>query len=136
MSTNLEDIEAKIISLLTANGDLKAIYLYGSVLTEYFNKESDIDIALLLNEKLDSKALFDLSAQLSFALKRDIDLVQLDKVSTVLQFQIIQTGKRIFCKDTIFCNRYESQIFCAYVELNEMRKPYFDEIKKTGKVLN
>ena len=109
--------------------------MYGSIITEYYNVESDIDIAVLFNQKKSAMQVFDVQVKLSSIFDRDIDLVQLDTVSTVLQFQVIQTGKRIFCKDEKFCNKYESQIFCDYVELNELRKPYLDEISKTGKVL-
>ncbi|MCB0507777.1 MAG: nucleotidyltransferase domain-containing protein [Chitinophagales bacterium] len=134
MEINIQHIEEKIINALE-NEDVKAIYLYGSIITEYYNVESDIDIAVLFNQKKSAMQVFDVQVKLSSIFDRDIDLVQLDTVSTVLQFQVIQTGKRIFCKDEKFCNKYESQIFCDYVELNELRKPYLDEISKTGKVL-
>ncbi|HPN18556.1 MAG TPA: nucleotidyltransferase domain-containing protein [Chitinophagales bacterium] len=136
MKLDLQDIESKIISLLTSTANVKAIYLYGSIITEYFNSESDIDIAVLLDKKIDFLELFELNSNLAKELGKDIDLVQLDNVSTVLQFQVIQNGKRIFCNDEKYCNRYESQIFCEYIELNELRKPYLDEIAKTGKVLS
>jgi predicted nucleotidyltransferase len=136
MNSSLLDIEFKIISLLTTNANIKAIYLYGSVITEYFNVESDIDVAILLDKKINFSELFELNCIIANALNKDVDLVQLDTVSTVLQMQVIQTGKRIFCKDNFYCNKFESQIFSEYVELNELRKPYLDEIAKTGKVLS
>lgn len=136
MNVDLQNTEAKIISLLTSIANVKAIYMYGSIITEYFNDESDIDIAILLDKKIEIQTLYEINMKLASTLDKDVDLVQLDNVSTVLQFQVIQTGKRIFCKDEKYCNRYESQIFCEYIELNELRKPYLDEIKKTGKVLN
>lgn len=136
MKSDIQNIKNNIISLLVPTLNVKAIYLYGSVITEYFNNESDIDIAILLDKKIDSEKLFELTKKLTNNLNKDVDLVQLDNVSTVLQFQIIQTGNRVFCNDEKYCNGYESQIFCDYIELNELRKPYLDEIAKTGKVLD
>lgn len=136
MTLDSLNMELKIISLLTSSVNIKAIYLYGSAITEYFNEESDIDIAILLDKKIDFSALFELQVLLSKEMNKDIDLVQLDTVSTVLQMQVIQSGKRIFCNDVFYCNKYESQIFSEYVELNEMRKSYLDDIAKTGKVLS
>lgn len=136
MKPDLQDIESKIIFLLTKMANIKAIYLYGSIITEYYNDESDIDIAILLDKKINSSEIFEINCVLTNELNKEVDLVQLYTVSTVLQMQIIQTGKRIFCKDESFCNGFETQIFCDYVELNELRKPYLDEIAKTGKVLS
>ena len=135
MKSDIQNIKDNIISLLVRTGNIKAIYLYGSVITEYFKEGSDIDIAILLDKKVDFEKLFELTKTLANTLNRDVDLVQLDNVSTVLQFQVIQTGERIFCNDEKYCNGYESQIFCDYIELNELRKPYLDEIAKTGKIL-
>ena len=78
MKLDLQDIESKIISLLTSTANVKAIYLYGSIITEYFNSESDIDIAVLLDKKIDSLELFELNSSLAKELGKDIDLVQLD----------------------------------------------------------
>lgn len=136
MKPDLQDIESKIIFLLTKMANIKAIYLYGSIITEYYNDESDIDIAILLDKKINSNETFEINCVLTNELNKEVDLVQLYTVSTVLQMQIIQTGKRIFCKDENFCNGFETQIFCDYIELNELRKPYLDEIAKTGKVLS
>lgn len=136
MQAEIQNIKSKIIALLTSMANIKAVYLYGSILTEYYNDESDIDIAILLDKKIDFSELFEMNSILSKELNDNTDLVQLDAVSTVLQMQIIQNGMRIFCSDEIYCNRYESQIFCAYIELNELRKPYLEDIAKTGKVLS
>lgn len=70
---------ASIISQLCESHKVKSLYVFGSVLTDKFNKESDIDLIVDF-EPLDvleyADNYFDLKFALQDALKRPIDLLE------------------------------------------------------------
>ena len=63
--------------LHTALPSLRAVYLFGSVVTEHFTEDSDIDVAVLTSEPMDALLRWKLIQQLAIALNRDVDLVDL-----------------------------------------------------------
>ncbi len=80
--------------------DVQAIYLFGSYGTDDAGGESDVDIALLLPPE-DSKRVgwLEMSAlrtALESALQRDVDLINLRRVSTVLQKEVVAADCRIY----------------------------------------
>ncbi len=101
---------------------VQAIYLFGSFGTEYETRESDVDIALLLPQKGDAVSLWELAQEIAIELNRDIDLIDLRSASTVFQYQILMTGKRIFCLDNEYCDMFEMTCLSMYLRLNEERK--------------
>lgn len=74
-----------IISFLEKNIDPYFMVLFGSVLTEQMRPDSDVDIAFYGTNKLTDYELFMLTQELASLIGRDVDLVNLDKASTVFQ---------------------------------------------------
>lgn len=115
--------------------DVLAIYQFGSAGTEHERPDSDVDIAILPNKPLSSKKYLSLVNELIVATQRDhIDLVDLSAASTIIIFQIITQGRRIYCKDSNACEAFESLEFSKYVRLNEMRAGILNDIRKRGSV--
>jgi predicted nucleotidyltransferase len=132
MKINREEI-AKII--LSHHPQTQAIYLFGSFATGQENEKSDVDLAVLLphdeSKKIPSFALSDVLFELSSLLKRDVDLLNLRKVSTVFQIQIIDKGKLIFCADRYAKEEFEMLATSFYIKLNEERKGILEDILKS-----
>ncbi len=120
--------------LHTALPSLRAVYLFGSVVTEHFTEDSDIDIAVLTSEPMDALLRWKLIQQLAIALNRDVDLVDLSTASTVMQFQVVSTGDRIFTKDASAMEWWELKIYQLYLTLNDDRKPILEAIQQTGRI--
>jgi len=78
---------------------VQAIYLFGSYGTEDEWPTSDVDIALLLPpdeaKQVGYLALGDLHLALERLLRKDVDLINLRRVSTVFQKEIIMAGNLI-----------------------------------------
>lgn len=108
--------------ILQSYPDVLSIYLFGSFGTAFETKESDVDIALLLPEKADSVALWEVSQKIAVEINRDVDLVDLRAASTVFQNQILSTGVRIYCKDEKQCDLFEHTCLSMYLRFNEERK--------------
>lgn len=71
---------------------------------------------------------FFLAQQLADILNTDVDLVDLRAASTILRFEIIGKGKRIFCQDETICDLFEITVFSMYQRFQEERKAIVEEI--------
>ena len=100
--------------------DSKLLYLFGSQADKTSSPKSDIDLAVLPPQKLDPVARFELQEQLASHFKRDIDLVDLLSASTVLQHQVIQSGKLLWGSEEEQ-TRFEMQVLSMYQHLNQER---------------
>ena len=131
----MQALRTQIIEQLhEAVPSVQAIYLFGSVLTEHFTKQSDVDVAILGKEPLDPLFRWKLLQQIAIALDRDVDLVDLTTATTVMQFQVVSTGERIFAADARAMEWWELKVYQLYLTLNDDRKPILDAIKESGRI--
>ena len=109
--------------------DPSLIYIFGSISKDKVRKDSDIDIAILTDRQIDEYKLFILSQKLADVLKREVDLVDLNKASTVLKVQIIKTGKLIYNSDNLRKMYFQMRAMRDYALLNEERMEIINKIK-------
>jgi uncharacterized protein len=133
--------EQNIISTILAHlSDVQAIYLFGSWDTEDEWPDSDVDIALLLlpnkAKEIGLSLLSDLHFALEAALQKEVDLVNLRRIPTVFQKEIITTGRRIFCADEYGADEFEMVTLSLYQKLNEERAAILTEALKSGRLYN
>lgn len=110
------------------------IYLFGSAIRGELREDSDIDIAFLSNEDIDTYDIFMKSQELADIFKREVDLINLKESSTVFKAQIVGTGKVIYCSDESSRMFFEMRAFKEYVMLNDERKVIIENIKERGSV--
>jgi predicted nucleotidyltransferase len=115
---------------------VKGIYVFGSFASRTETKDSDLDIAILLDKPAESTVLWNLAQNIAYRIHREVDLIDLFTASTVLRFQIITTAKRIEESDFKACDLFEDLSFSMYIRFNEERKGILEDIKKTGRILN
>lgn len=108
------------------------IYLFGSFGTAYQTKESDIDLALLPSHPIDPVALWELSREISLAVHREVDLIDLRGTSTVFRYVILSEGRRIFCQDAPACDATENLYLSMYLRFNESRRELIQERRSHG----
>ncbi len=109
--------------------DVRLVYLFGSQADGSSTPSSDIDIAVLLEKKLDPVARFDLEQTLAIELNQDVDLVDLLTASTVLQNQVIMHGSLLFGSENEQ-TKFEMQVMSMYQHLNEERADILREYLK------
>lgn len=112
---------------------LLAVYLFGSQATGHAGPASDVDLAVLLSGKADVLALWQAGEALAQQLNRDVDLVDLRAASTVMQHQIITTGRRLWAADAQAA-LYEAFILSEKTALDEARAGVLADIARTGTV--
>lgn len=113
-----------------------AIYVFGSTGSKFERPESDIDLAVLCATKMATTERFFLQEKIAQLLHRDVDLVDLLQASTVFRFQIVSTGKLIFCQNKYVCDVFEMFVYSSYLRFNDERREILDAVKKQGRIFN
>ncbi len=108
--------------------DAEAIYLFGSFANNTFNKNSDIDIAVLYKNKLNRIELFKKQEELFLKFNRAVDLVDLQDVNDVFAYEIINNSIKL--KTSTFADDYEYRVWLRYLDLQEERKEIIKEFQK------
>ena len=118
---------------------LTAIYLFGSRAGEEARQDSDWDIALLFPGGVHAPAhlaMTELHEDLEKLCKGTVDLVDMRRVSTLLQKEIIFQGKRIYDDGTGGADAFEILVMSLYQDLNEERKDIIRDGIKSGSFYN
>ena len=105
------------------------IYIFGSTVKNRDRGESDIDIAILTDRRVDEYELYILSQKLADILKKEVDLIDLNKASTVFKIQIIKTGKLIHNSNNLKKMYFQMRTMKDYAILNEERQEIIGKIK-------
>jgi uncharacterized protein len=129
-------IQTEIISFLIEKISPNLIYIFGSTVKGTSNKYSDIDIAYLSDQNIDEFETFMLAQELAGIINFDVDLIDLEKSSTVFQGQVVSTGKVIFCLNDRIRMNYEMKTFKMYAKLNEERQAIIDKVAESGSIFH
>ena len=104
-----ETIET-IARVLRQGPPLRLAVLFGSVAKGTSHAKSDIDIAIWpLDEALALGAELDLTAALARELRRDVDLVRLDRASTLVRWQVAKDGVLVLAEPRYEWSRFRAQ---------------------------
>lgn len=128
-------MEEKILEIMERFIVCKLIYIFGSYGTEYFNQDSDIDIAFLAKEKVDAKTKFDLKLYLIQELGYEIDLIDLDDAKPVLAKEIVCKGRVIYAMDEIAKDEFVYKTMALYGQYVDDIKVIVDKVKERGHIL-
>lgn len=112
--------------------ECEAIILFGSYARGTQRIDSDIDIAIKPKEEITKKDIFYLTQEIEEKIETDLDLVNLDNIGDGFRYEILISGKNIYCEDELKFELYKLDMYREYLELNESRKMIIDEIKKGG----
>lgn len=103
--------KSKVIDLLNhkdctavfKNYDITTIILFGSIVTENFTEDSDVDIAILSSRKLSINESLSLEEMIEKKLNREIDIIDLKDVNTELSMKvtIFDEGEIIYNSDEL-----------------------------------
>jgi uncharacterized protein len=110
-----------------------AIYAFGSQITGHANEHSDLDLAVLIDGQVETFDLWDLASQLSEIAGCDVDLLNMRLASTVMQYQILQTGRTLWAKQPD-AGIFESFILSEKINLDVLRKELLDDIDQRGSI--
>ncbi len=127
-------VKQTLIKEIALKYDLQLIYLFGSKATGRDTKLSDIDIAVLLNNR-DAYNLKNLILDLIFDFSRvfcsdKIDLVILNKASLAVQYNVISDGKILYELNPERRYNYEVNLISLYLDFKRYEDEYFETMHK------
>jgi predicted nucleotidyltransferase len=120
-------------TLQSAFPDVLGIYLFGSRASGHAQPDSDLDLAILVPAYAAPLALWDVSGRIADEVGCDVDLIDLRAASTVMQYQIITQGRRLWAGD-VSAGIYECFILSEKTELDTARAGLLDDIRKEGRI--
>ncbi|TVQ66913.1 MAG: nucleotidyltransferase domain-containing protein [Oceanospirillales bacterium] len=113
--------------------NVMAIYAFGSRTMGMADVNSDLDLAILVEGYAEPLKLWEQSNQLANELGMEVDLLDFRATSTVMQYQILTHGERLWSKD-LRADLYEAAVLSEKTNLDEARADLIQEINKDGHV--
>lgn len=114
-----------------------ALYGFGSRLRDggaHARPDSDLDLAVLVGGYADPVGLFDLAGDLSDLAGCPVDLLDLRAASSVMQEQILMTGKRLWTNDPLQAGLVEAAMLSEKLHLDEKRRPTMEAALSRGHI--
>jgi uncharacterized protein len=118
--------KAILSNYLTRQPDVAVAFLFGSEASGRSLPGSDMDLALLFYPEKEPSAeqLPDIQDELTALLKKEVDLVVLNRANPIICMQVLKKGEKIFQRD----NRLYSDFFVRTI--NE-----YDDLKRVRSVI-
>ncbi|MBI4649423.1 MAG: nucleotidyltransferase domain-containing protein [Bacteroidia bacterium] len=123
MIESKEHIISKLKSLL--QDKVKFAIIYGSVLKENFNDESDIDLAIFFNDpkhSMSSEQHNKFRYEINTEFTRDIDIIVLNNSDIIITMQTLANGDLIINNDNSFFNLFKARKIGEYIDFKMNRK--------------
>lgn len=125
--------EAVTHRICEAMPETMALYAFGSRVHGTAGPASDLDLAVLVGGYADPVALWQLAGALADLAGCDVDLLDLRAASTVMQYQVLTTGQRLWARDHRV-DQFESFVLSEKTALDEARSGLLADIQKEGRV--
>jgi len=130
----MNEIGKKLKNCLFGNPEIQLAFLFGSEAAGSPRTDSDVDIAVLYrpNQLPGSDALLELNDRLTALLKREVDLVVLNRASPIIRMQVLKHGKKIIEKDHRVYADFFVRTINEYDDLKRVRAVVEKNIMKGG----
>lgn len=100
------------------------VWIYGSFAHGRARRDSDLDIAILPDRALDSWERIERALDVGARVHRDVDLVDLRKVSPVLRFEVVTRGLRVAARDPYAADVMATATIAMFQRLNESQREH------------
>ena len=124
---------AVLASVLAKIPNLMALYVFGSQAQGSPRPDSDLDLAVLAPGYIDPALLWSLSNEIANLVNGEVDLLDLRAASTVMQYQVISTGKAVW-DIGLQARLFEVAVLSEKLSLDEAREPLLRTIAGEGHV--
>jgi len=119
-------------------------YLFGSVARGQAGPLSDVDVAVLAQEGLDSRTLFDLRLRLLGDLMQQlgtesVDVVIMNQAPLALNYRVFRDGVQLYCRNRQRRVLYQADIVSRYLDFKPFLERYEHAVldrAQRGELLN
>jgi uncharacterized protein len=119
-------------ALLGAFPNVWAIYVYGSFARGDESRSSDIDLALLLPPDEEIVDLLSVVSDVSTRVHREVDLIDLRKVSDVLRREVLAEGRILYVSQPDRVLEWEGTAMSRYQRYREEVRELLEDFQSTG----
>ena len=116
MSAVADTLVPLIVAFQQMHDCIQICYLFGSHAKGNATAESDIDIAVLLQDGADPVVDLLLADYLAEKLGKKIDIVVLNRASSILQHEVVRDGIRLLEASPMVRRLFELRSFRGYVD--------------------
>ena len=132
---DLETIQRVLIPYFQTRPDIQVGYLFGSVVSGRMRPDSDVDIAVLVSDRVMSRDPLKFRLKLMTGLMKvlnrdDVDLVLLNQAPPLLAHRILSKGKLIFERSASHRVAFQVRAVNRYLDTQPMRNLYLAYLKK------
>ena len=118
LKNNLK-VTREITNFFKEKKEIASVYLFGSFASGKFTKTSDIDIGILFENKFlkfsdDLKEQY--MAQLGRILRKDIEILVMNRAGEIILNQIYKKGKLILIKNEKYTNEFKLKSMALYTD--------------------
>lgn len=122
-----------VAALRAAFPNALAVYAFGSRVHGTAQPDSDLDLAVLVAGYADPLQLWGTASELARVLSSPVDLLDLRAASTVMQYQVLTGGQRLW-GEPLAAGLFESFVMTEKLDLDAARAGYLADIAQTGKI--
>lgn len=113
---------------------MQAVYLFGSTARGDGHADSDVDLAVLAESRLDPVARWELQERVAAVLGCNVDLVDLRAASGVLRVEVLRDAIVLADADAGARSLFEALALSDYARLQEERRGILEDIRARGNV--
>jgi len=128
----VEELVPKVKALGRRHPEVLAVYLFGSRAEGVARAGSDLDLAVLLRPEVERERYPDhrmeLLEELSGALSPRLDLIILNQVSPLLQFQVLQKGRLLYERDHDLRSELEMHMLSRYYDQRRYLELHYGQL--------
>ena len=121
-----EGVLERLAERLSLDEDIVIAIAFGSIVTGGLRPDSDVDIAILTQQPLNTQRRQELICLLADITGRPVDLVNLRTAGVILMRSLLKHGKRLVCKDR---RAYDSLVSRMLVDVADFL-PYHQRLLK------
>lgn len=117
--------------ILKAFPNTLAIYAFGSRINGTVSAQSDLDLAVLVAGYAPPLKLWEVASDLADVAGCEVDLLDMRAASTVMQYQILQTGRRLWANE-LEAGLFECFVLSEKLEFDYARAGLLNDISQRG----
>ena len=131
---NKSQIKKEIQQYFEKNASVVAVYLFGSCARTDSRQCNDVDIAVLYKRDYlpDTNSYMVIKHELSDKVDGDVDLVILNTVSPIMQFQVLKKGLLIISNNKKALNLFIVSTLNFYCDLKIVRRPIENSLHRVS----
>ncbi len=131
----MDSLVEKVSGFFDKYPEVKVAYVFGSQAKGTASKLSDVDIAVLLDEKVDPSERLELQLRLISDLMRllgrdDVDVAVLNDASLALAHQVLKYGQLIHCADERARFKFTYETYRDYLDTAYLRRVQWEYLRR------